>query len=216
MVCSLFSPSLPRVTTRASEDFHRQCGRYRIAYLYHLTHIANLRSIWDLGLLSHDRAHDQTGPVDIADPQVIALRAELQDTVFGRALHDYVPLYFTPKNPMLYRRRAIQPELAMLCFSKDVLLLDGAVFTDGNAASRRTRFFDDYQRLDQLDWDCIRAVRWTEFPDGRRKRCAEVLVPDGLGREHLQLVAVSNAAAAQAAQDVLTRRPVRVEPTWFF
>ena len=45
-------------TSPKMEDFRRQCQRYRITHLYHLTHIANLRSIWNLGLLAHNRAHD--------------------------------------------------------------------------------------------------------------------------------------------------------------
>ena len=137
-----------------TDDFDRQCERYQITCLYHLTHIANLRSIWNLGLLSHNRAHDQTDPRDIADPEVIAKRSGRRDTIFDRPLHDYVPLYFTPRNPMLYKRREIQSELAILCLSKHVLLFNGTVFTDGNAASMDTQFFGDCRRLDRLDWAC--------------------------------------------------------------
>ena len=117
---------------------------------------------------------------------------------------------------MLYKRREIQSELAILCLSTDVLLFDGAVFTDGNAASVDTRFFGDCRHLDQLDWACIRALYWTDFPDGKRKRCAEVLVPDRIGLEHLQCVVVSNDAAARAVHEVLPQPLVRTEPTWFF
>ena len=197
-------------------DFGRQCESYQITCLYHLTHIDNLPSIRNLGLLSHNRAHDQAGPTDIADPEVIARRSRRRDTVFDRPLHDYVPLYVTPTNPMLFRKRDIQSELAILCISKGVLLFDGAVFTDGNAASADTQFFGDCRHLDQLDWACIRAPYWTDFPDGKRRRCAEVLVPDRLGLEHVDRVVVSNAVAARAVQDVLPWPPVRTEPTWFF
>ena len=200
----------------ATDDFDRQCERYRITCLYHLTHIENLQNISNLGLLSHNRAHAQASPTEIADPEVIKRRARRRDTVFDRPLHDYVPLYFTPLNPMLSTRRGIQSQLAILCISKGVLLFDGAVFTDGNAASAGTQFFGDCRHLDQLDWACIRAPYWPDFPDGKRKRCAEVLVPDRLGLEHLQRIVVSNDAAARAVQDVLPRRPVRTEPTWFF
>ena len=202
------------------DDFDRQCERYQIIELYHLTHIANLQSIWRLGLLSRNRAHSQTRPTDIADPEVIAIRSRRRDTVCNRPLHDYVPLYFTPTNPMLYKcqKKASQSELAILCLSKDVLLFDEAVFTDGNAASRDTQFFGDYRRLDQLDWECIRALYWSNFPSGKRKRCAEVLVPDELNLERLYCVVVSNAEAERAVRDVplQPRRPVRIEPDVVF
>ena len=205
----------PRNLT-TTDDFDRRCECYQITHLYHLTHIKNLRSIRNLGLLSHNRAHDQTDPMDIADPEVIARRSGRRDTVFDRPLHDYVPLYFMYTNPMLSKRREMQSELAILCISKSALLFDGAVFTDGNAASGDTRFFGDCRHLDQLDWACIRAPYWPDFPDGKRKRCAEVLVPDRLGLEHLQGVVVSNDEAARAVHGVLPQLLVRTEPKWFF
>ena len=117
---------------------------------------------------------------------------------------------------MLYKRREIQSELAILCLSKHVLLFNGAVFTDGNAASMDTQFFGDCRRLDRLDWACIRAPYWRDFQDGKRKRCAEVLVPDRLGLEHIQCLVVSNAEAERAVHEVLPRPLVRTEPTSFF
>ena len=207
---------VPRNLT-TTDDFDRQCECYQITCLYHLTHIENLQSIRNHGLLSHNRAHDRTDPRDIADPEVIAIRSRRRDTVFDRPLHDYVPLYFTPRNPMLSRRREIQSKLAILCINKSALLFDGAVFTDGNAAGVDTRFFGDCRHLDQLDWACIRAPYWNDFPDGKRKRCAEVLVPDRLGPEQFNGVIVSNAAAEKAVHEVLpSGLPVHNDSTWFF
>ena len=118
---------------------------------------------------------------------------------------------------MLSRRREIQSKLAILCINKSALLFDGAVFTDGNAASRDTEFFGDCRHLDQLDWACIRAPYWNDFPDGKRKRCAEVLVPDRLGPEQFNGVIVSNAAAEKAVHEVLpSGLPVHNDSTWFF
>ena len=55
--------------------------------------------------------------------------------------------------------------------------LRGIIFTDGNAASEKTIFYEDAADLDALDWDCLEAEYWTDFDDGARKRCAEALVP---------------------------------------
>ena len=125
---------------------------------------------------------------DIADLNVVARRSER--VVFSRPLHDYVPLYFTPRNPMLYVRRDMQDDIVILCLDRNLIFGDGAVFTDGNAASNPTSFFNDLRHLGSLDWQCIRAERWNEFEDGRRKRCAEVLVPDHIPFARVERVIV--------------------------
>ena len=191
---------------------------FRVNYLYYLLPVENMESVCRNGLLSHNSAH-RSGLVrrDIADPRVNSLRAN--KSALGRPLHDYVPLYFTPKNPMLYRRRAIQEDIAILCLDKDLLFQDGVIFSDGNAASNRTRFFDDIQYLSMLDWSCIRAVRWNGFPDGRRKRCAEVLVPDHVPFGDIQRIIVQSQQTLSEVNRAVendtgsnSRARVRVEP----
>lgn len=167
---------------------------YRINFLYHFTHVDNMPSILERGLLSHNEAH-RIGCVmrDISDPRVQSLRANKQ--VFGRSLHDYVPLYFTPRNAMLYVRRNIQSDVVILCLNSILLEHKGSVFTDGNAASSRTTAFNDLRELNKLDWECIRSrAKWIEFPDGRRKRCAEVLITTGIPINHIQRIIVRTEA----------------------
>ena len=197
-------------------------SRYGIDFLYHFTHVDNMPSIRERGLLSHNAAQ-QAGLVsaDISDPNVQERRAD--KSVFGRPLHDYVPLYFNPKNPMLFVRRGIQDHLVILFFDRELLVQDGVVFTDGNAASDSTNFFTDVSRLDDLDWDCIRAEYWNDYPDGTRIRCAEVLVPDAIPFTKIQRIRVRTSATRDRF-DLLMREtrsgqrppPVGVEPDLFF
>lgn len=203
-----------------------QYQEFRINYLYHFTHLNNLASIRTRGLISHNRAHNR-GYVseDISNLEVNNIRAN--KVAFGRPLHDYVPLYFTPRNPMLYVRKDVQNEIAILCLKKELLCREGSIFTDGNAANGPTGFFNDVQELHSLDWVCIRSVRWNEFPDGRRKRCAEVLVPDYVSFYDVQLVVVRTSGTRDIVQHAL-RRGMRgkrlpppeigidVSPRWFF
>ncbi|HKJ33293.1 MAG TPA: DarT ssDNA thymidine ADP-ribosyltransferase family protein, partial [Balneolales bacterium] len=80
-----------------------------VDYLYHMTHLANLNGILEKGLLSHNKAHKKgLLAQDISDSTVNNRRVKI---------HNYVPLYFNPKNPMLYRRRNIQDELVILCIN---------------------------------------------------------------------------------------------------
>lgn len=148
-----------------------------IDYLYHMTYIDNLTSIINNGLLSHNEAYRQRLiETDISDPNVQDIRARTVDPFYERPLHEYVPLYFSPRNPMLYRRQDIQEDIVILGLEAQLLCEANILFTNGNAAASRTIFYRGTQMLDQLPWDSIRARSWIDIEDGRRIKCAEVLV----------------------------------------
>ena len=181
---AVYNPFMPPQTPNYS--------RYRIDFLYHITHVDNMPSIREHGLLSHNAAQ-QAGlvSVDISDPNVQERRAD--KSVFGRPLHDYVPLYFNPKNPMLSVRRERQDNLVILFLDRELLVQDGVVFSDGNAASGPTNFFNDVSRLADLDWACIQEGYWNDYEDGTRIRCAEVLVPEAIPFTKIQSIRVRTA-----------------------
>lgn len=200
---------MPR--TRGSDSFRDA------RFLFHLTHEENIPGILEEGvLLSHNQAHERRRPKDVSDPAVQERRAAKVDPIHGRPLHDYVNLYFRARGPMLFARREVQRSLVVLYVDRRLLRQRGVIFTDGNAASDSTRFFSDPKDLEELDWDCLDAEHWTEFPDGRRKRAAEVLVPHPV---RLALV-----VRAVVRQELLRRRlseqgwhtPVDVRQDWFF
>jgi hypothetical protein len=149
--------------------------QYQISYLYHITHKNNLGNILESGLLSHNEAHRGLNQIDIADNEVNN-RREKREPVFNRSLHDYVPLYFNPKNPMLFRRKNIQNDIVILAIEKNLLLDQNVLFTDGNAASKTTSFYNTINNLSLLNWKCINSEYWNDYQDGKRIKCAEVLV----------------------------------------
>ena len=199
----------------SEQRFCQLTEHHGISYLFHITHRSNLESIALSGLKPHNQAHADHDPVDVSDPNVNQLRSR-RDPVHGRSLHEYVPLYFRARNPMLYRRSNVQEELVILYVNKFVMLFPGTVFTDGNAASRSTRFFDDLENLDQLDWECLRAEYWSDFVDGRRKRCAEVLVPRVLPLALVSRIVVQNQDSLAMARMATRLRDIGVRPDWFF
>ena len=78
----------------------------KINFLYYLVHVDNMSSISQNGLLSRNRVRECDLAEDIADENVIETRQ--RKPFFNRSLLDFVPLYFTPKNPMLFVRKEIQ------------------------------------------------------------------------------------------------------------
>lgn len=148
---------------------------FGLSSLWHITHRDNLINIFDKGILSNSRAYSELRPVDISNHEV-QRRRDRADPFYNRAIHDYAPLYVNPRNPMLYVKKDLQHELCVLEVSLSALDEVEFLFTDGNAASRDTRFYKDVKDLAFIPWDVIRADYWNDYADGKRKRCAEVLV----------------------------------------
>ena len=188
---------------------------YKIEHLYYLAPLDNLASIVNRGLLSHNRAHREGHlATDISLLTVNDRRG--QKEAYGRVLHDYVPLYFNPKNPMLYRRQG-EYDIAIVLLDSGLLFQNGTVFTDGNAASGATSFFNDIKEIDKLDWQCIRADWYRDLPDGIRRRCAEVLVPDTIHPRFIKQVAVRTQETLLALDENIKRRTeIVVRPELYF
>lgn len=149
--------------------------RHDIKALWHMTHLDNLSGILENGLLSRHQVHQQGLAItDISDHEVQGRRASRQG--LPHALHDYVPLYLRARNPMLFCLRRLNPTLCLVAIHPDVMLDNEFAISDGNAASLGTRFYDKLSDLRFLDWEALNREYWNSVPDGKRKRCAEVLV----------------------------------------
>lgn len=149
---------------------------FGVEYLYHMTHKDNIENVLNNGLLSHNMArNDGFIKTDIADNQVNDRRSK-REPIFGRSIHEYVPLYFNPKNPMLFVRNNMEDDIVIIAVESRVMTMENSLFTNGNAAATSTSFYLDLEDLKNLDWKCIQADYWNDFPDGKRIRCSEVLV----------------------------------------
>jgi hypothetical protein len=170
-----------REAERASilEDFQNKQS------LWYMTHIRNLPSILRSGILSHATiTRQKIQHKDVSDLEVQHRRSTTYETVYGRPLHDYVPLYFNPHNPMLSKLRANQHELIILEISPRRIMENQCVVSDGNAASPRSDYYELEEGLMHIDWALIRKGSWYGVDDGKRRMCAEVLVPDKISAQH--------------------------------
>lgn len=159
-------------------------NQYGVSSIWHMTHKDNISEILASGILSHQAAYKIKNPIDISDHGAQRWR-EAKEPIYGRRLHEYVPTYINIKNPMLYVRRNMQHYLCIIEISLTVLIESEYIFTDGNAASRNTRFFGNANDLYKLPWDVLNASYWNDYPDGKRKRCSEVLIHPMIHPEHI-------------------------------
>ena len=71
--------------------------------------------------------------------------------------------------------------------------------------------------LEGLDWECIRAKWWSDFEDGKRKRCAEVLVPEQIPFLHVQKIIIrTEDARSRVYETIGEKKIVELQPRWYF
>ena len=110
--------------------------------LYFMTHVDNLPSVLEFGILAYNRMQQLgLGAVRIDNRQVQDLRGRVVvvDDGVRRPLHDYVPLYFAVRSPMLSDRRRVQDQIVYVEIDPTVLDLTQVVLSNGNAARQGLR-----------------------------------------------------------------------------
>ncbi len=193
-----------------------------IKALYYITHIDNLSSILEKGILSHERIeNDQVQPERIYNTEIVNIKKEKR-TPNGRSLWSYANLYFQARNPMMYRvvhEKGVR-DLAVLEVSENILQTPDVFITDGNAANAPTQF---YPLIDGLK--VLRRQRkilynewWNNLDGSKRKIMAECLVPNGAGPEFINAVYVADAEIRRNVSEKIGSRsiPVIAEPNMFF
>lgn len=176
---------------------YKQKGVY---YLYYICHVNNLRSIVKYGLLSKNLINKNNIIFyDVSNRKVQARR----DTVVINnklKLHDYVNLYFDPRNPMMYTLYCHDKtnSLCILCLDTSLLECEGVIVTDGNAAAELTHKNDAINGLNEIDFNRVFAADWTAlnnravYFENKRIKCAEILIKDSISFEYVKKIIVPN------------------------
>jgi hypothetical protein len=98
-------------------------------------------------------------------------------------------------------------------------------FTDGNAAKKITKFYNDLKHLDKVDW---RSIKSTDFAannvdgdeDRIRKKHAEFLVKDKVPVKRLSGLAVINNTVKSDVEAIVEKCnlaiEVKVKPQFYF
>lgn len=191
----------------------------RVKHLHCIMPIANLSSVMSSGILSYERAaklrHRSVAMQPVQD------RRNAKSVPQGLRLHQYANLYFDPRNPMLYKRRAEAGTLCILAVSAKVLTTAGVVLTDCNAASNWPLFLPPEQ-WERIVFDDVFARSWQHPEDAARqhqhklRKCAEVLVPHRVPPELLLGCYVVNADASAAVAGQAPALKTKIVPDMFF
>ncbi|MET9631320.1 DUF4433 domain-containing protein [Lentzea sp. NPDC006480] len=202
--------------------------------IMHFTPIANLPGIVEQGGMWCDAAMSQIGgpSVDCAAADIKARRREIPITAspYG-SVGDYVPFYFAPRSPMLFRIHkggvstygGGQDTLIYLVSSVERVTAAGLnwVGSDGNCAAYITQHYNDWNELhNEVDWPLMKERYWSdteEDGDRVRRRQAEFLVHRFLPLHCIgAIITKSEEVAKQARAIVGNNIPVHVRPNWYF
>ena len=190
--------------------------------LYYITHIDNLQSILEQGILSHERVTQlELGYTSIYNKEVVSRRKNIS-TPAEISLWHYANLYFQPRNPMMYSVLSAKEKesFVVISVSKEVLHEHGVFIADGNAANNATQFHRLSEGLTILggQWEIIRSEWWNEGVGSKRKIMAECLVPAQIRSDLIRTLYVVDITAKERVEKIVGSRQINVvpEPHMFF
>jgi O-acetyl-ADP-ribose deacetylase (regulator of RNase III) len=194
-----------------------------LTYLYYITHVDNVGSIVQRGLLSHAEVERQKVEFTPIYDDSIVSRRKAKATPEGRSLWEYANLYFQPRNPMMYRvihEEKSKDSLAVVAVRPDIMQLDGVIVTDGNAANAPTQFFNSPEgmKVVSANWSIIQNEWWSSEDGSKRRIMAECLVPGQIGPEYIAAVYVPTLETKKKLDSELCNTKLNVipEPRMFF
>lgn len=193
---------------------------------YYLAFINNLDSILSRGILPKNIVSSLGIPYDSFAEEGVQRRRHQRDITLSDGstvtIHDVVPLYLTTKTPTLYARKDIQHELFFIDISLNAICDENheIAFSDGNAGASDTKFYGKLYMLENINWDVINAEYWTNFEDGRRKRCSEFLVYPEIEPDKFERIVVLTPKGQIQCQEIVENKnidiPVDIDRDYFF
>lgn len=205
--------------------------------IMHFTHVNNLPGILSAGCLQADGLVERGSSLvtEAADLDIKARRRAVPVPLppYG-TVADYVPFYFAPRSPMLFKLHKGgvltytegQDLLIYLVTTVGAVTAAGlrSVFSDGNCAAAITQVYADLNRLDSvIDWQLMGETMWNntaDDPDRMRRRMAEFLVHERVPTSCLAGTVVRTQPMRERVERILAEHgsalPVRVRPSWYF
>ena len=199
---------------------------------FFITHIDNLESILEKGILSHNDVAKQNLKIqDISNQSVQERRKKNYKfkKIVGndRTLHDYTNLYWNPNNSMmsyLICNKQMYHDIVILDINASKLISSEKwIISDGNAASSTTNFYDKNSLNVKIVSEIIKSCReaTSEFTEeNKRRMCAEFLYPNKVPIENIIKISCPTNTAKKKVEKILEKtgknKLYMTEPNRFF
>jgi O-acetyl-ADP-ribose deacetylase (regulator of RNase III) len=191
--------------------------------LFYITHIDNLVSIMDRGILSHERIEKEGIPyTPIYNKEIVKKRKD-KKTPNGKSLWSFANLFFNARNAMLYKvscERSVD-DIALLGVAPLILKQPNVLVTTGNAASDATSILPSSRKTVSKILKEIDREYWNPYDGSKRKMMAECLVPDEVPMSLINSIYVASFRSMNKAKEVFGTsyphgRPIVPQPYLFF
>jgi hypothetical protein len=150
-------------------------------------------------------------------------------------LHDYVPFYFGYLSPMLLQLKTgrvagynegQEPLIYLVTTAQAVAGAGvGFVFSNGHGIAAYTGWFDDLERLNEVDWSMVYQRYWRDDVtdmDRQRRKQAEFLIYQACSWKLIQEIGVLNTRMKTRVEEILSefeanQRPVvNARAGWYY
>jgi hypothetical protein len=206
--------------------------------IYHIVHLNRLASIFSDGYLFSDELMSERG---VESETTIGMR-KLKDARKVRSVGSpdqgtvgqYVPFYFCPRAVMLYMISVRSVQLMYRGGQRPIIHLvsdfnsatDWAAeygntwsFTNANASSMYSEFFDSKDKLNELQWDLIPNRDWQQ-PDVKNAKQSEFLMRNKFPWHLISEIGVIDESVKSAVETLLVNvkhKPiVNVHKEWYY
>ncbi|MQV98588.1 DUF4433 domain-containing protein [Sinorhizobium meliloti] len=206
--------------------------------IYHIVNVDKLQSIIAEKHLYSDSEviRRALGGTVIGMSTIKRRRLELPvDCHEGITVGECVPFYFCSRSVMLYViYRGDNPELLYKGGQAPIIHLEADLkkavawadnvkrcwaFTATNAGARYTEFWSGLHRLDEINWDSVRARQWSA-PEIKEAKQAEFLVHKSFPWSLVDRIVVYNkttfSAVAEAIHNAPHRPKLEIDPSWYY
>lgn len=199
---------------------------------FHITDVSNLSAILAQGGLLADarmiaRSHTNIGYDHIKQRRLREIQVGCcSDQPF---VGEFVPFYYCPRSVMLFainrgntgRPVGCQNTIVHLVFRVATLAGLGSewAISDGNAGAYHALFYNNLEKLSELDWAAIRATSWKGLTHQKQ---AEFLVKDFVPWNALQVIGCYDEATVKTVHGLIAKSGtahlprVEVKRNWYY
>lgn len=206
--------------------------------IYHITHLENLAQIVDSVLWSDaERIRQNLDCRVVGMSEIKRRRLEEIDVTChpGAKVGEFVPFYFCPRSIMLFLlHKGNHVDLTYRGGQRPIVHLQADLhtvvswaesesrrwaFSNGNAGTRYTEFFNQLEQLNKLDWNAIAATIWKD-PIVRERKQAEFLVETFFPWNLVERIGVIDNTMAESVgtilKDAAHRPEAVVAGNWYY
>lgn len=160
-------------------------------YIYYITNLDNLSDI-----MSHSISAISTDP-----------KRSHAEPIYGKAISEYVSLYFNPRNATLYSaQKSYRSKVIILQIHKTALLADGVIFTNASATAARyecANELSDLLNTQFISWSEVMSKDWNHADRSIKqskidKMMAEALVPTHLSIDMIAGIICQDSSIAKS------------------